>query len=115
MGWPSSSSSSTVASWALLSWTRWTRMVHLLLLEQNIRSSQEYHMPVSGTSVHIIQKVVTDHEGRASERINHQHPSVFGSANERLESLLDALLGSLLPTILLEVGEVPERGFQLGP
>src|SRR6266536_837105 len=58
MGWPSSSSSSTVASWALLSWTRWTRMVHLLLLEQNIRSSQEYHMPVSGTSVHIIEKAI---------------------------------------------------------
>src|SRR6266699_5335159 len=56
MGWPSSSSSSTVALWALLSWTRWTRMVHLLLLEQNIRSSQEYHMPVSGTSVHIIDR-----------------------------------------------------------
>src|SRR6266567_7603899 len=72
MGWPSSSSSSTVASWALLSWTRWTRMVHLLLLEQNIRSSQEYHMPVSGTSVHIINEAIEEREFA-----NHHHSPSF--------------------------------------
>src|SRR2546428_475269 len=55
------------------------------------------------------QKVVTDHERRTSSGISHHHLSVFGSANERLESLLSDLLGSLLPTILWRVEQETQR------
>src|SRR5207244_5632022 len=60
------------------------------------------------------QKVVTDHERRTSIGISHHHLSVCGSANERLESLLDALLGSLVPTSLLEAEPETERRVGLG-
>src|SRR2546423_2700147 len=61
------------------------------------------------------QKVVTDHERRTSSGISHHHLSVFGSANERLESLLSDLLGSLVLTSLLEAEQERERRFLPGP